>query len=369
VAMNRYRGRADFVHGGPERTGILLCNLGTPDAPTTAAVRRYLAEFLSDPRVVELPRWLWLPLLHGVILNLRPRRSARAYRDIWGEDGSPLLRRSESLRDALATALRAQHGDQVEIALGMRYGHPSIASALDALLAADARRILVVPLYPQYAAATTASVYDAVFAYCTRLRWVPELRFIASYHDHPSYIDALAASTAAYWAHAPRGERLLMSFHGIPRDTFLAGDPYHCQCQATARLLATRLDLPADRWQITFQSRVGPKAWLEPYTDQTLSAWGRAGVGDVDVICPGFAVDCLETLEEIALQNAERFHAAGGGTLRYIPALNDTADHVHALSDLIANHLQGWPIVEVAAADALATREAAAARARAAGGI
>ncbi|MGE0484350.1 MAG: ferrochelatase [Gammaproteobacteria bacterium] len=364
--MSRYLGRADFTHGQAPRTGILLANLGTPDAPTTAAVRRYLAEFLADPRVVELPRWLWLPLLHGIVLRTRPRRSAHAYQAIWGEDGSPLLRTSERLRDALTSVLRQRHGEVIEVALGMRYGQPSIATALDALLAAEARRILVVPLYPQYASATTASVGDAVFAALARRRWVPELRTIADYHADPRYVEALATSAEAHWATHPRGERLLLSFHGIPRDTFLAGDPYHCQCHATARLLASRLELADDAWQLSFQSRVGPKRWLEPYTDQTLRAWGAAGVGDIDVICPGFAVDCLETLEEIALQNAATFKAMGGGTLRYIAALNDGAAHVEALAGIIDDHLGGWTYPPDATT--AASRGDATARARAMGG-
>ncbi|MCB1749641.1 MAG: ferrochelatase [Gammaproteobacteria bacterium] len=364
--MSRYLGRADFRHGQAPRTGVLLVNLGTPDAPTTAAVRRYLAEFLADPRVVELPRWLWLPLLHGIILRTRPRRSAHAYQAIWGADGSPLLRTSERLRDALAATLRDGHGETVEVALGMRYGRPSIAAALDGLLAAEARRILVVPLYPQYAAATTASVNDAVFAALARRRWVPELRTIADYHADPRYIEALAASAESHWAAHPRGERLLLSFHGIPHDTFLAGDPYHCQCHATARLLATRLALADDAWQLSFQSRVGPKRWLEPYTDQTLRAWGAAGVGDIDVMCPGFAVDCLETLEEIALQNAATFKDAGGGTLRYIPALNDSAAHVEALAGIVGDHLAGWTYPPDAVT--AAARAGVAARARDLGG-
>ncbi len=362
--MSRYSGRSDFVHGRPPRTGVLVCNLGTPSAPTPAAVRRYLAEFLSDPRVVELPRWLWLPLLHGVILNVRPRRSARAYAEIWGADGSPLLRGTERLTAGLEQALGARH-EHLLFAVGMRYGEPSIADALQRLTAAEARRILVLPLYPQYAAATTASVHDAVFAHCAGLRWIPGLRFVDEYHDDPRYIAALAATVEQHWQRHGRGERLLMSFHGIPRDTFLAGDPYHCQCHATARLLAERLALPADAWQLSFQSRVGPKAWLEPYTDKTLHEWGAAGIGDIDVICPGFAIDCLETLEEIALQNAAAFSTAGGGKLRYVPALNDSPAHVDLLSAIISEHLGSWLSEPQRSADEQA---AAAARARAAGG-
>ncbi len=366
--MTRFTGRADFTHGRATRVGVLLCNLGTPEAPTPRAVRRYLAEFLADPRVVELPRWLWLPILHGVILNTRPRRSAHAYAAIWGADGSPLLRGSERLRDRLGEHLRTRHGEVVEVALGMRYGEPSIASAIDDLLAREVRQLLVVPLYPQYASATTASVMDAVFAHLGTLRWMPELRYVASYHDDARYIGALADSLRAHHAGAPRGERLLLSFHGIPHDTFLAGDPYFCQCQASARLLGTELGLTEEEVHVTFQSRVGPKRWLEPYTDKTLEAWGSAGVGDIDVMCPGFAIDCLETLEEIAMQNAATFSAAGGGTLRYVPALNDSAAHVEALGGIIEDHLGNWLANARGDADTAPTRQAAAARAHALGG-
>lgn len=351
----------EFEHGRLPKTGVLLCNLGTPEAPTSSAVRRYLAEFLSDPRVVELPRWLWLPLLHGVILNIRPRRSAHAYQKIWTDSGSPLLTLSENLTGALSTRFPAEH---FSFALGMRYGKPGINQALDQLLSDNVRRIVVLPLYPQYAAATTASVYDAVFAACSEYRWVPALRLVNDYHQHPAYIEALAKRIEAHWHEHGRGERLLMSFHGIPRDTFLAGDPYHCQCQATARLVAARLGLNEDAWQISFQSRVGPKRWLEPYTQETLVAWGHEGVGDIDVVCPGFAVDCLETLEEIALQNAAFFSEAGGGKLRYIAALNDSADHLDALELILKAELGNWLDTPIAAAE---LQSAARARALAAG--
>ena len=361
--MANYSGTPDFEHGQRQRLGILVCNLGTPDAPTPRAVRRYLAEFLSDPRVIETPPLLWWPILHGVILNVRPRRSAHAYAKIWQADGSPLLTLSQSLSDKLGSAL-AGDGDAIITALGMRYGSPSIASALDALQAHGARRILVLPLYPQYAAPTTASVMDAVFAHCARLRWVPELRFINDYHADPRYIGALAESVREYWAVHGRADHLLLSFHGLPRKYFLAGDPYYCQCQATARLLRESLGLDGDACSVSFQSRVGPTRWLEPYTDLTLTALGKTGTGRVDVLCPGFAVDCLETLEEIALQNAEKFRAAGGGEMHYIPALNDSPRHVELLGALVDEHLGGW---RQAVVDDPAARAAAAERARADG--
>lgn len=362
--MPKYLGRSDFDHGQRSRLGVLVCNLGTPDAPTTSAVRRYLAEFLSDPRVIETLRVLWWPILHGIILNTRPRRSAHAYAKVWRADGSPLLSLSQSLTQKLGVELKGADDDALVVALGMRYGKPSIASALDSLLAANARRILVLPLYPQYAAPTTASVMDAVFAYCARLRWVPELRFINDYHADPRYIAALAASVRDYWAKRGRPTRLLLSFHGLPRKYFLAGDPYFCQCQATARLLCEALQLSSDACTVTFQSRVGPTRWLEPYTDVTLTELGRAHTARVDVLCPGFAVDCLETLEEIAIQNAERFRAAGGGELRYIPALNDSPQHVAALAGIVDDHLGQW---RAAIKDTPERRAAAASAARALG--
>lgn len=340
--MPKYVGNPDYSHDRPGCAGILITNLGTPAEPTTRAVRRYLAQFLSDPRVIETPRILWWPILHGIILRVRPRRSARAYSKVWTAQGSPLLQLSERL----VAGLRRQLGDSglstVQLALGMRYGQPSIEQALETLRANGVTRLLVLPLYPQYSAPTTASTFDAVSAVLRRWRWLPELRFVASYHDHPAYLDALAQSVRNYWQQHGQGERLLMSFHGLPMDYFLAGDPYFCQCQRTARELAERLSLRETQWAITFQSRFGPRQWLQPYTDKTLEQWGKQRIGNIDVICPGFAIDCLETLEEIQLQNAEIFRAAGGGELRYIPALNDGPEHVDALTRLITEHAQGW---------------------------
>ncbi len=331
-----------FSHDQPTCTGVLLANLGTPDAPTPAALRRYLAEFLWDPRVVELPRPLWWLILHGVILRIRPARSARKYQAIWTEDGSPLLAISRRQTTAVATALRQRCLGPVQVALGMRYGNPSIASALAELREAGARRLLVVPLYPQYSAATVASTFDAVAAELRCWRWLPDLRLISHYHDDPAYLDALAASIRAARAGQP-GERLLFSFHGLPKRTLLAGDPYHCECHKTARLVAERLGLQADQWAVAFQSRFGRAEWLQPYTSALLAGWAKSGVKSVDVVCPGFAADCLETLEEIALENREAFLAAGGEHYRYIPALNDAPAHIEALARLIVRHAAGWP--------------------------
>jgi ferrochelatase len=340
--MPRYIGNPDYSHDRPGCTGVLVTNLGTPDEPTAGAVRRYLAEFLSDPRVIETPRILWWPILHGIILRVRPRRSARAYRKIWTEQGSPLLQLSERLVAGLREKFKGTNSSPLQFRLGMRYGKPSIEQALETLRTAGVTRLLVLPLYPQYSAPTTASTFDAVSAVLQRWRWLPELRFIASYHDHPAYLDTLAESVRSHWQQHGQGERLLMSFHGLPLDYFLAGDPYFCQCQRTARELAKRLSLSGGQWAVTFQSRFGPRQWLQPYTDKTLEAWGQREIGNIDVMCPGFAIDCLETLEEIQLQNAEIFRAAGGGELRYIPALNDSAEHTTALMRLINEHTQGW---------------------------
>lgn len=336
-----YQGQPDFTHDAPLRAGVLLTNLGTPDAPERKAVRRYLAEFLSDPRVVERPRWLWLPVLYGIILNLRPQKSAEAYAKIWSDEGSPLLVISRRLAKAVADTLEQMFGMPVPVALGMRYGNPSIESALNYLRDRGADRIVVLPLYPQYSASTTGSTFDAVAETLTRWRWVPDLRFIAHYHDDSGYIEALATCIRAWREKNGAGEKLLLSFHGIPQRYFDAGDPYHCHCQKTARLLAAAMDLDAERIAISFQSRFGPEAWLRPYTDETLKAWAEAGVRRVDVAAPGFAVDCLETLEEIEMQYAEAFRERGGD-LRYIPALNDQAVHVEALCRKLIREASEW---------------------------
>jgi ferrochelatase len=320
--------------------GVLLSNLGTPEQPTAPAVRRYLREFLSDPRIVSLPRWLWLPLLNGVILQVRPRRSARLYQAIWTSEGSPLLatarRQLQSLREHCAADRR------LVFALGMRYGTPSIADALEELRAAGAERLLVVPLYPQYSSATTASTFDAVAQALAGWVRVPELRVVADYHAEAWYVRALADSIRDAWRQQPAGERLLFSFHGMPRRTQQAGDPYHDQCQRTAHLVAAELGLEADRWLVAFQSRFGYEEWLQPYTDQTLRAWGGSHVTSVDVVCPGFSADCLETLEEIAVTNRELYVEASGGRYRYIPALNERPDHIAGIAALIERQLQGW---------------------------
>ena len=316
--------------------GVLLVNLGTPDAPTPEALRRYLAEFLSDPRVVDLPRWRWLPILHGIILRTRPARSARAYARIWTERGSPLRLYTEALAEALEGSL------DIPVRIAMRYGRPSIASGLEQLRQAGAQRLIVLPLYPQYSATTTASTYDALAAALRREALVPEIRFLGDYHRHPAYIDALAKRIEDHWREHGRGERLLLSFHGIPQRYAEAGDPYPQRCEATAHALAQRLGLEEGQWAMSYQSRFGREPWLQPYTDETLARWPGEGVRSVDVVCPGFATDCLETLEEIAMENRDTFLQAGGESYRYIPALNDRPEHVALLETLVREGGEGW---------------------------
>jgi ferrochelatase len=311
------------------RTTLLLVNLGTPAAPTAAAIRRYLGQFLRDRRVVELPRWLWWPLLHLLVLPLRAPRLAKKYADIWTARGSPLLAHSR----ALAQAVQAQLPD-TDVRLAMRYGEPAIAGQLRAADAAGATRVLVLPLYPQYSASTTATVHDIVAAELAGWRARPALTLVRDYHLDDGWLEALAQSVRAHWHEHGHAERLLMSFHGLPQAQDRAGDPYARQCRASAAALARRLELRDEDWALSFQSRFGRAAWLQPYTDATLEALARAGVKRVDVICPGFAVDCLETLEEIAVENAGRFRAAGGEALRYIPALNASEAHARALAAL-----------------------------------
>jgi ferrochelatase len=347
-----------YRHGSPARTGILLANLGTPDAPTAAAVRRYLAEFLSDPRVVEIPRLVWKPILHGIILRVRPAKSAAKYASIWTPEGAPLLVWTDRLAKLLAGYL-GERGRRVEVRTAMRYGAPSIAGGLDALKAAGCARVLVLPLYPQYAGPTTASVIDAVGAWARRTRHVPELRFVNHYHDDRGYIDALVASVRAHWQREGQGERLVLSFHGVPERTLRLGDPYHCECRKTARLLAERLGLPAERVVVTFQSRFGKAKWLEPYTEPTLRRLAASGVKHVDVMCPGFATDCLETLEEIDQEARAAFLASGGQAFGYIPCLNDRHEWVAALAAIALRHLQGWGDEPVDAAELAGSRERA----------
>lgn len=321
---------------------MLIINLGTPDAATPRAVRDYLAQFLWDPRVVETPRLLWWPILHGFILPTRPRRTAQAYASIWTEQGSPLLLISHQQEAAIQAELAKRLGVPVPVALGMRYGRPAIDSALQQLQDSGVRRLLVLPLYPQYSATTSASAMDAVGQALRSQRAIPSLRFIRDYHDEPDYIAAVAARIQADWQQHGRGERLLLSYHGLPQRYVDQGDPYAKQCETTSRLIAEHLGLADDAWLTTYQSRFGPQTWLTPATDLTLQSLARDGVRRVDVVCPGFSADCLETLEENAMQNRDLFKQAGGEHLHYIPCLNAEAAHIAFLCDLIQRNLGGW---------------------------
>jgi protoporphyrin/coproporphyrin ferrochelatase len=340
--MTDYIGQDDYSHGTADRLGILVVNLGTPEAPTSGAVRRFLRQFLWDPRVIEYPRALWWLILNFVILLIRPSRSAAAYRKIWTDDGSPLMTHSRAITDALRTELGRRIPGLHTVELAMRYGEPSIAQALERMRAENVRRLLVLPLYPQYSATTTASVFDAVAEDMQGTRWIPELRSINDYHDHLALVMALAETIEARRATGEKLGHLLFSFHGLPQRYMDAGDPYHCQCHKTARMVADRLQLQPDSWSVSFQSRVGRERWLAPYTDQRLEELGRAGA-EVTVVCPGFAVDCLETLEEIELRGREQLLAAGGKAFHYIACLNDDPNHVRMLAELVMEHTAGWP--------------------------
>ena len=340
--MPRYIDPPSAVQKSAPRTAVLLVNLGTPRAPTPDAVREYLSEFLSDPRVVELPRALWWPVLHGYVLRTRPRRSAEAYAKIWTHDGSPLLLHSARLAAALQAEIARRTGGAVMVALAMRYGAPSIEETIVRMQTQGVRRILLLPLYPQYAAATTGSALDAMADVIKPLRWPPELRTINDYHDDPGYLAALAASVASQWSRHGRAQKLLLSFHGLPEASARRGDPYFNQCQETAFRLREVLGLHEEEVLVGFQSRVGRQRWLQPYTDETVAGLPGDGVKTLDVLCPGFAVDCLETLEEIALRYRSAFLTRGGMRFTYIPALNVSSEHVTALTQLIMKNLGGW---------------------------
>jgi len=340
----RYLPEPEYRHDTVAKTAILLINLGTPDAPTPRAVRRYLEQFLSDPRVIEIPRALWLPILHGLVLNSRPKKSARKYAGIWSSEGSPLRVHTERQARLLRGYFESQIPMPLTVDFAMRYGEPSIAGTLARLKSAGCERVLVFPMYPQYAASTTASALDQVAEFLRRTRNVPEIRLVKHFHDHPSYIGALASLVQEHWRQSGRPDKLVMSFHGLPRFTLARGDPYHCECHKTARLLAERLELAESHWQIAFQSRFGRAKWMEPYTASTLADYGRHGVRRVDVICPGFVADCLETLEEIGVEGRKIFLGAGGREFHLLPCLNERDDWIRALADIARQHLADWVI-------------------------
>ena len=333
----------NYRHGTQEKLGILLVNLGSPDKPDTGAVRRYLAEFLWDYRVVDTPRWLWWLILHGIILRIRPKRSAKAYRKVWTDQGSPLIATSRLQAQTIEKQLQKKFRGNVIVDLAMRYGNPSIRDGLNALRKAGARRLLILPMYPQYSATTTASVFDEVTHVLRSWRWLPDLRFINHYHDHPKYIAALANSIRQHWQQNERADKLLFSFHGIPQRYVNSGDPYFCHCLKTARLTAEALQLNDEDWQVVFQSRFGREPWLQPYCDKTLQQLPSLGIKSVDIICPGFSADCLETLEEINIENRHLFLEAGGENYHYIPALNASEEHIAALCEVLTAHSFGWP--------------------------
>ena len=326
------------------KTAVLLINLGTPDEPTAPAVRRYLREFLSDPRVVELPRILWWPVLNGIILATRPKKSAEKYAAIWGTEGSPLKTHTEK-QTRLLRGFLGKAGRTVQVEYAMRYGQPSIPATLDRLTSEGLSRILLLPLYPQYSASTTATAFDCAFAWTRKMRNQPELRTVRSFPSDPGYIEALAVSVRQHWmtnGHPGESYRLLMSFHGIPVKSVKRGDPYRDECLTTGRLLAEALNLDKTHVTVCFQSRFGPAQWLQPYTSAVLEDLGRKGVQRVDILCPGFPADCLETLEEIAMEGKSTFLTAGGKEYCYIPCLNERDDWIAALRDIALRNLQGW---------------------------
>lgn len=340
--MSYFLPEPPYTHDRIRRVGVLLINLGTPEAPTARALRPYLKEFLSDRRVVEIPRPIWWLILNGIILNTRPRKSAEKYASIWTPAGSPLKVHTEALARLLGEELDRRSVHPLVVDYAMRYGRPDVAGALARLKAQGCDRLLILPLYPQYAASSAGTALDAVYRTLLRSRDQPELRTLRHYHDDPGYIASLRRSVETYWAEHGRGDVLLMSFHGVPRRSLDLGDPYHCECLKTGRLLAEALGLAPQAYRITFQSRFGRAEWLKPYTSQVLEELGRQGVRRVDTLCPGFAADCLETLEEIALEGKAGFLSAGGGEYHYIPALNTRPDWVSALADIVERHLAGW---------------------------
>lgn len=340
--MSNYKIEPPYTHGTQAKVGILLTNLGTPDAPNASALRRYLKQFLSDRRVVEIPRALWWLILNLVILNIRPGKSAAKYAQIWTPEGSPLLVHAQKQAKLLQGHLGMRIKSPFAVELGMSYGNPSISSAIEKLKTQGCDRILAFPLYPQYAASSTASAMDAVWRELLRSRNMPAIRSIRHYHDHPAYIAALAQSVREHWMVNGQPEKLIMSFHGLPRYTLDKGDPYHCECHKTGRLLAEALGLETSQYMVCFQSRFGKAEWLKPYLASTLKELGKQKLKHIDVICPGFSSDCLETLEEIAMEGKAIFVTSGGGEFHYIPALNEREPWINAMCEIALENLQGW---------------------------
>jgi ferrochelatase len=340
--MAYYRAVAQAAASTPERIGVLVVNLGTPDSPSYLAVQRYLAEFLGDRRVIDTPFLLKLPLLYGVILPLRPIRTTRNYRKVWMQGGSPLLVYSQRLTDKIGTRLQANFGDKIRVELAMTYGNPSIPHVIKRLAEQNVKRLMVLPLYPQYCSSTTGSVFDRTSQTLQRWRWLPEVRFINDYYADPGYIDALTQKIRSFWAAEGERSHLLLSYHGIPALYVAEGDPYQAQAETTTRLVVERLGLAPDEYSHCYQSRFGPVIWLQPYTEDTLKELAKRGVRKLTVISPAFAVDCLETLEEVAMEYREQFMALGGEKFGLIPCLNDDDQHADALAGVVSNQLKGW---------------------------
>lgn len=344
--MPYYKAEPKYEHGDQLKVGILLANLGTPDAPSAKALRPYLRQFLSDTRVVEIPRAIWWFILNCIILVIRPKKSAEKYAQVWTKEGSPLLVHAQKQAILLRGFLSQKIKSPFAVELGMTYGNPSMQSAIDKLKAQHCDRILVFPLYPQYAASSTASAMDAVLRVLLKMRNQPAIRSIRNYHDHPAYIAALASSVREHWKINGKPSKLVMSFHGVPKVHLTSGDPYHCQCHKTGRLLAAALELNKDEYLIAFQSRFGKQEWLKPYLADTLKDLGKAKTKRIDVICPGFSSDCLETLEEIAMEGKHIFQSNGGGEYIYIPALNENEAWIHAMTTIALENLQSWVSTE-----------------------
>jgi ferrochelatase len=340
----KYKSQTSFTHGQADKVGVLISNLGTPPAPTKKALKPYLKQFLSDPRVVEVPKIIWWCILNLIILNIRPKRSAKAYKTVWTEEGSPLLVHTKNQALGLAQKLKAEYGDNVVVSYAMRYGQPSVSRAIDELLDQGARKLVVLPLYPQYCASTSGSTFDAVAEDFMKRRWLPDFRFVSHYHDNPEYIKCVADKIKTHWGTHPRADKLVFSYHGIPKRYLLNGDPYHCECHKTSRLIAQELGLQESEYMTTFQSRFGREEWLKPYTDNTLKSFPEQGVKSVQVVCPGFSSDCLETIEEIGEENREYFEEAGGQRYEYIEALNSDDAHLTMLFNLVKDNLQGWEL-------------------------
>ena len=339
--MVKYKGEKDYQHGSQEKIGILITNLGTPDAPNAKALKVYLKEFLSDPRVIEVPKIIWQIILRMLILQTRPRNSAKSYQSIWTEQGSPLLEISTKQLNAIKYELELK-SKNIVIELGMRYGNPSIGKALEVLQKKQSRKLLVLPLYPQYCGATTGSTFDAVSSVLQKWRWIPEIRFINKYFEEKNYIKALANSIEEFWQTNDKPQKLIFSYHGIPKKYHLNGDPYHCYCLKTTRLVKEYLNLSEEEVLTTFQSRFGSQEWLQPYTDQTLKELPNKNIKKIHIISPGFSADCLETLEELQVENKNYFMEAGGREYKYIPCLNDNPLHIKFIAELIIKHIQGW---------------------------